>query len=80
MEGEGKVTIFDSLIWIGSAVTLAGIIAILWCVIKVLSARKANLDDVELRRRLAKVLPVNMAALALSVIGLVTVVIGVALG
>ncbi len=70
----------DPLIWSGAAATLFGIAALIWCIATVLRARRARLADDELRDRLRRVLPVNLAALFLSVIGLMMVVVGVLLG
>lgn len=68
------------LIWGGAALTLLGVIGIFWSVVRVLRARRAGLDDAELRARLQGVLPLNLGALFVSVIGLMAVIVGVALG
>lgn len=62
---------------IGSGVGLAliGLLGIIWSVIMVIKARRAGLDDEALRAALAKVIPVNLAALMVSVLGLIIVVI-----
>lgn len=70
----------DWLIWSGAAVSLMGLAGLLWCIVTVLRARRANLSDDEMRDRVRKVLPLNMGALFLSVIGLMMVVIGILLG
>jgi len=69
----------EMLVWLGAAVTVIGMIGIIYSVVLVTKARRAGLDDQALRARLNKVLPVNLAALFLSVIGLMMVVIGVLL-
>ena len=69
----------EMLIWLGAAVTVIGMIGIIYSVVLVTRARRSGLEDQELRARLNKVLPVNLAALFLSVIGLMMVVIGVLL-
>lgn len=74
------MTVFDGLIWGGAALTLAGVLALGWCVVTVARARNAGLDDAALRARMRPVLAVNMAALAVSVIGLLLVVAGIMLG
>jgi hypothetical protein len=68
------------LIWIGAAVSLAGLAGIIWCILLVAKARRAELPEDEMRAQLARVLPLNMGALFLSVIGLMLVVVGIFLG
>jgi len=68
------------LIWIGAALTLTGFAGIIWSIAAVMRARRAGLDDAALRLRLQRVLPVNIGALFLSVLGLMMVVVGVMLG
>ncbi|MFC3167612.1 hypothetical protein [Paracoccus fontiphilus] len=74
------MTLFDGLIWGGAALTVAGVLALGWCVLAVVRARKAGLDDAALRDRMRPVLAVNMGALAVSAIGLMLVVTGILLG
>ena len=68
------------LIWLGALVSLIGLAGLVWCIIKVWSARKAGLDDDSLRAEIRKVVPLNTGALFLSVIGLMLVVVGILLG
>ncbi|MEZ5778493.1 MAG: hypothetical protein R3E44_09030 [Paracoccaceae bacterium] len=70
----------DLLIWIGAAVTLAGLAALLWCIHGIIRARRANLPDEELRARLQRAVALNLGALLLSAIGLMMVVVGIMLG
>ncbi len=70
----------EILVWGGAAVTLAGFGGIIWSILAVFRAKKAGLDDTGLRDRLNRILPVNLAALFLSVIGLMMVVVGIFLG
>lgn len=74
------MTLFDGLIWGGAAVTLAGVGALVWCILTVARARRAGLDDAALRDRMRGVLAVNMAALAASFVGLMLVLTGILLG
>lgn len=67
------------LIWGGAFVTLLGIAALVYVGAKVASARSENLDDEALRARIQRLLPVNLAALFISAIGLMMVVIGITL-
>ena len=64
----------EILIWIGSILSLLGLVGLLWCIKTVLRAKKAAVSDEELRMSLQKVVPFNMAALFLSAIGLMLVI------
>ncbi|WP_101068600.1 hypothetical protein [Roseovarius salinarum] len=70
----------DILIWIGAAVSLAGLGGLVWCILRVWRARRAGLSDEELRARIQSVLPVNLGAFLLSALGLMMVVVGILLG
>ncbi len=67
------------LIWLGAAISVAGLAGLVWCIVAVWRARQANLPDEELRERVRRVIPMNMGALLLSVFGLVIVILGIAL-
>ena len=69
----------EILIWIGSILSLLGLVGLLWCIKTVLRAKKAAVSDEELRMSLQKVVPLNMAALFLSAIGLMLVILGIML-
>lgn len=69
----------EILIWIGSILSLLGLLGLLWCIKTVLRAKKAAVSDEELRMSLQKVVPFNMAALFLSAIGLMLVILGIML-
>lgn len=69
----------DMLIWIGAAVTLAGVALLLWCILAIARARKAGVPDAALRTKLQRVLVLNFGALLLSAIGLMMVVLGIVL-
>ena len=69
----------EILIWIGSILSLLGLVGLLWCIKTVLRAKKAAVSDEELRMSLEKVVPFNMAALFLSAIGLMLVILGIML-
>jgi len=70
----------QTLIWIGALVSLIGLIGIVYCIYKVTKAKKANLSDEDMRTAVQAVVPINMGALFLSVIGLMMVVLGIMLG
>ena len=69
----------EILIWIGSILSLLGLVGLLWCIKTVLRAKKTAGSDEELRLTLQKVVPLNMAALFLSAIGLMLVILGILL-
>ena len=70
----------EMLVWGGAAVSLAGLAGLVWCILKVWRLRRAGLSDAETRTAVQAVLPINLAALFLSVIGLMLVVVGIMLG
>ena len=67
----------DFLIWIGAAVTLAGVGILMWCVARVSRARGEGLPDEELKARLQGIVAWNLGALFLSAIGLMLVIVGI---
>ena len=69
----------EILIWIGSILSLLGLVGLLWCIKTVLRAKKDAVSDEELRMSLQKIVPFNMAALFLSAIGLMFVILGIML-
>lgn len=71
---------FDVIIWVGAAMSLAGLAGLVWCILKVARARRAGLEDEALRAVIQQTLPQNLGALFLSVLGLMMVVIGIILG
>ncbi len=74
------MTIFQMMIWGGALLTLIGLGALIWCILDVMRARRAGLDDGALKHRMRRVLAVNMGALAASMLGLMIVVAGIMLG
>ncbi|HKL46663.1 MAG: hypothetical protein ACQEVT_04520 [Pseudomonadota bacterium] len=70
----------EMLIWLGALLSLLGLGGLIWCIVTVWKARRAGLSDEALRARVQKVVPVNFAALLLSVFGLMLVVVGIVLG
>lgn len=71
-------SLFDIIIWSGAAISLIGLLGILWCIFKVTRARRAKLPDDEMQAVLHSVLPLNLGALFLSIIGLMMVGVGIA--
>jgi hypothetical protein len=70
----------DWLIWIGAAISLAGVAGLVWCIVLATQARKAGLAEEAMRARLQRVVTLNMAALGISALGLMCVVVGILLG
>lgn len=70
----------DVLIWIGAAISLAGLGGVIACIVITARARRAGLTDAALRDKLKKVVALNLGALMVSAIGLMCVVVGIILG
>lgn len=69
----------ELLVWIGAAMTLLGLLGVIWSVVLVVRARRAGLEDAEFRARLQRALPVNIGAFLFSMLGLMLVIVGVVL-
>lgn len=67
------------MIWIGAALTLLGVVGLIGCIVLAMRAKKAGLPDDQMRAALQRVVILNMAALAVSGLGLMAVVFGVML-
>lgn len=67
------------MVWGGAGLSLLGLLGLGWCIVKVSRAKRAQLDDEAMRVVLRKVVPLNMGALFLSVIGLMMVILGISL-
>ncbi|MGY6705300.1 hypothetical protein [Roseinatronobacter sp.] len=70
----------EYLIWIGALISVAGIAGLGWCIMYVMKLRKSGLDDATMRARMQTAVIVNFAALGVSTLGLMMVVLGVFLG
>jgi hypothetical protein len=68
------------LVWLGAAVTLAGIAGLALSILKVRAARRDAADEADMRGRLQRVIPLNLGALLLSALGLCMVMVGLLLG
>ncbi|TKZ21345.1 hypothetical protein FAP39_06285 [Shimia litoralis] len=68
------------LVWSGALISSIGLVGLVVSILKVAKARKAGLSDEELRAAVQKVMPLNLGALFLSVIGLMIVIVGIFLG
>lgn len=69
--------VFDAIIWGGTALSLLGLLGLVYCIIRVSRAKRAGLEDEAMRAELKKVVPLNLGALFLSVIGLMLVIVGI---
>lgn len=67
------------LIWIGAALTMIGVLGLVWCIILAMKAKNSGLSDAEIKLRLQKVIALNLGALLISGLGLMSVVVGVIL-
>jgi len=67
------------LIGMGAVISLIGIAGIILSIVQVRRARKTAADDSELKAKIQAVLPLNLGAFLLSVLGLMCVVVGVIL-
>ena len=65
------------LVWVGTAISLVGLAGLILSIIKVAGLKKKDLSDEELRAAVQKVMPLNLGSLFLSVIGLMTVMVGI---
>ncbi|QRZ14888.1 hypothetical protein JWJ88_18230 [Paracoccus methylovorus] len=74
------MTIWDGLIWGGAALTALGLVGLVWCIVTAARAKARITDDAQMREAMRKVVAVNMAALAASMLGLMLVVLGIMLG
>jgi uncharacterized membrane protein len=69
----------QALIWAGAALTLIGLAGLAYCILRATRARRAGLEQAEMRAELQRVVAINMGALGLSALGLAMVVTGILL-
>lgn len=65
------------LIWIGAGLTMLGVLGLLWCIKMAVGAKRQGLSEEAIRAVMQRVVIWNMAALAVSGLGLMMVVFGV---
>ena len=70
----------DWLIWTGAAVSFLGLAGLVWTIVTVARARRTKTSDAEIKAVVQRMIPMNMAALMLSVFGLMAVIVGISLG
>jgi ABC-type nickel/cobalt efflux system permease component RcnA len=66
----------EMLIYVGVALTLAGVALLAYCIVQATKAKKLGGSDEDIRARLQKVVALNLVALMISAIGLGAVTIG----
>lgn len=76
MENE-TYSLANIIIWSGAGISLLGLLGLVWCILQVGRAKRAKLDDAEMRQVLQSAMPLNLGALFLSVIGLMMVIVGI---
>ena len=70
----------DVLIKFGAFLSLAGVALLVWCIVQALAVRRrTGGDEAAQRAGLQRLVAVNFAALGLSAIGLMLVVVGILL-
>lgn len=69
----------ELLVGLGAGLSVVGIVGIIVSIVKVRRAKASTTDDEELRAKIQAVLPLNLGAFLLSVLGLMCVVVGVIL-
>jgi hypothetical protein len=67
----------EMLVWIGAVISVTGLCGLVYCILRVLRAKRSGMEDEALRAAVAKVVPLNLGALFLSVIGLMLVILGI---
>ena len=68
------------LIWPGAALTLAGLGLLIYCIMTAMRVQRSDSDDEAKREALQPLVAMNMGGVALSVFGLIVVVVGLLLG
>ncbi|MEQ6204306.1 hypothetical protein ABMC88_14795 [Sulfitobacter sp. HNIBRBA2951] len=74
---QSTSSLFDAIIWTGTAISLSGLCLLIYCILRVSRAKRAGLEDEAMRAELKKVVPLNLGALFISVIGLMMVIVGI---
>ncbi len=69
-----------ALIWIGTTLAILGLSGLVTCIVVAVRARSSGLEGVAMEARLRRLVALNLAALAVSAIGLMCVVVAVILG
>ncbi|MEP2784958.1 MAG: hypothetical protein ABJO67_20985 [Pseudoruegeria sp.] len=70
----------DWLIWIGATLSVLGLLGLFYCIFIAVKAKREGLEGEAMEARLKGLVALNMGALFLSIIGLMTVALGVFFG
>ena len=68
------------LVWAGAILSLIGLCGVVYSIVQVSRAKKANLPDAELRSRVGAMMPVNLGSFFAAMLGLMMVLVGTLLG
>jgi len=66
-----------AFVYVGTALAVAGMLGLAYCIWAAVSAKRAGLPDAELRARLQRIVVINMGSLLVSALGLMAVVLGI---
>lgn len=69
----------EMLVWIGAGLTLLGMAGVIYAMIAVAGAKRKNLSDDDMRAHIRKMIPINLGALFVAMIGLMMVIVGLVL-
>lgn len=69
----------ESLVIIGAIISLLGLIGLLYCIVRALTIKREGGNEEQMRAKLQPLIAWNFGAVALSILGLMFVVIGVIL-
>lgn len=69
-----------TMIWIGALVSLLGLGGVVYSIVTVTRAKRANLSDEALRAKVGAMMPINLGSFFAAMLGLMMVLVGVLLG
>lgn len=67
----------QAMIWVGAALALLGVAGLVWCILQAVAAKRAGLDEDAMRARMQRIVTANLAALGVSTLGLMAVIMGI---
>ena len=69
-----------AMIWIGALLAGLGVLALLYCIVVAVRARRQGLEGAAMEEKLRRLVALNLGALALSGLGLMVLIVGIVLG
>jgi len=69
-----------AMIWIGALLAGLGVLALLYCIVVAVRARRQGLEGAAMEAKLRRLVALNLGALALSGLGLMILIVGILLG